>query len=1378
MQRVLAYAVLLLAVALSSVAHAAACSSTTGGLWTDPIWGGACPAGGPTAADDVTINLAHAITFYAGAGTYAARSLTFSAPGGSASLTQQAGQSLTIGVGGLTLNSSSDTNGAKSWNINDGSATLNGPLTLQEGSANNARVAQINLTSGTLDINGNLTMTAGNAARTAIAATGAANIYLSGNFTLTSGFGTLSSAMTSTFTYDTAAAATVATGSAISYGKLVIDKPGGTATGAATGSLTVQAALAVTSGTLSISNAIAINGLTTISGTLTNSTATGAKSFTGGITINPGGTFNNNIVVAPVSIGGDFSNSGTFNSGTGTYTFNSTGQLGGSNPMVFAGAVTASAARTINTPVSVTGTFAISGANVVTNNSAVTASGAITGVVGSTWINAANSTLNVSGALLTTGTLNASATGNTVRYAGAAQTIPLPAGGNYFHLTLSGSGNKSPANAATYNILGNFTVDAGTTWLGTAPATDPNVNIGGNLLIDGIFTAGNGTYALGGNFTHNGTFTTGTGSFSFNGSAAQTLGGTSATTTFANLAMSNTATYASRTLTINHDITVTTLLTFSVAASTGGRIVTSGSSKVIVPSTGNITNTAGSTAESNFVAGKLQRFIAAGASTVAFPVGSNGAALPAAGYTPASLSFTGVAVGGGSLIVFVGSPLGDHPNIASSGLNASKSVNRWWALTTSGVSGTALPAFTNFNATFAFIGDAAPVGDRDSGAYASIFEIERWNGAWNATTPGARTGTTTQATGMTALGEFAIAEKTRVVPPPGDFNVFETATAGGAITGQIYSKLVGTGFSLDVVAILAGAQDGSNNNTVQLDLVTGSTGGLNCPGTPVAIAGTTQNVTLVAGRRTTGTFNVASAAPDVRVRVRYPVVAPTQTSCSTDNFSIRPTVFNINSSDATQTGTSGLPAIKTGANFNLAATSIAGYDGTPSIDNTKVTGTPSAGAIGGSFSAAPSLTGTASGSSFFYSEVGNFGLSADAIYDASFTSVDQPGDCVAASTSNVLAAGKYGCAIGSIAVPQTTGSSGFGRFIPDNFSVTYNTPVFGTACGTTSTYVGQAFNFATAPVLTVTARQGTANALSNGATVNYAGSYMKLTNAGLTPATQALRYSRFDALGGGTTPALDTAGLPATTADPSIGPFTSGVGDFTFGAGSGLAFARTTPSTPFSADVALTINVIDTDGVAFAGNPASFGSIASAGSGIMFDNSKLIRFGRLRLSGAYGSELLDIRVPVRAEYYAAINSWPVNALDSCTVVPSNAIALGNYIAPPAGASVNAANMGASHRPVGAVTLATGNGAIVLGKPSPAATGSFDLVLNLANGVTSAGGKSCEPASFDADYVGGTPAASLGHLLGNWCGASYDKAPSARVKLGASKAPYIYLRERY
>lgn len=596
---------------------------------------------------------------------------------------------------------------------------------------------------------------------------------------------------------------------------------------------------------------------------------------------------------------------------------------------------------------------------------------------------------------------------------------------------------------------------------------------------------------------------------------------------------------------------------------------------------------------------------------------------------------------------------------------------------------------------------------------------------------------------------------------PGSFNAFETTTPAGAITGRIYTRLAGAAFGLDVVAISGGAQMNTFNNAVTVELLGNQTAGVpldaqNCPTSFTLVQTVTPNPSIAGGRSTVSFAAVANAWKDVRVRVRYPVASPTVTSCSTDNFAIRPSGFTVSSTNAGNTGTSGAPAIKTGAVFNLTAASLAGYNGTPAIDNAAVTGTPTAGTIGGAFAAAPPATGTAAGNAFFYSEAGNFGLNANAVFDNTFTSVDQPGDCTA-DFSNALVGGKYGCKFGSSAVPFVAGSSGFGRFIPDNFNVTYNTPAFGTACGTFG-YVGQGFSFTTAPVMTVVARQGTANGLTNATTANYAGAYMKLTNASLGQApygTTAGRYSRFDALGGGATPALDTGGLPPAASDPAIGAFANGVGTLTFGSGTGLLFTRSiaTPNAPFDADIALAINVVDADGVTFAGNPAAFGS-ATAGGGIAFGGGKGMRFGRLKLSNAHGSESLKLPVPMEAQYWNG-SAFVRNAADNCTTLAAGNVKL---TAPPPGVSA-----------VVGGAFSSGVGSLTLTKPAAPAKVAVDLCVDL--GADPGGGTVCIA----------TTSANLPWLQGLWRpGANYNNDPGARATFGVYKGgnEFIYLREVY
>jgi hypothetical protein len=597
-------------------------------------------------------------------------------------------------------------------------------------------------------------------------------------------------------------------------------------------------------------------------------------------------------------------------------------------------------------------------------------------------------------------------------------------------------------------------------------------------------------------------------------------------------------------------------------------------------------------------------------------------------------------------------------------------------------------------------------------------------------------------------GAASIATLT-VNPPVSSFNVVETGA--DPVTGKIFTKITGPDLALDIVAL-----DASNaistgfTGTVSVEVVDSSSGGA-CATLPVITTFSNQTFTAGdAGRHPLSAGNaITTAHRNARIRIAY-AGPPSIISCSGDNFSIRPQIFTITSTNATQTGTNGTPVIKTGASFNLtAASSVAGYNGTPSIDNSKIIGTPNAGTIGGSFSAASAVSGAATGASFFYSEVGNFGLNANAVFDSAFTSVDTPGTECAAGFSNTLAGGLYGCSIGSTAVAQTTGVSGFGRFIPDNFNVSYNVPVFGAACGS-FTYVGQQFNYTTAPVITVTARNGTSNGLTNATTTNYAGAYAKLTNASLAPNAQAARYSRFDALAppAGNTPALDMSGLPGVAADPAIGAFTNGVSTLTFSSGTGLLFTRgTAAKAPFNADIALAVDVIDTDAVAFAGNPARFGT-ATAGNGIAFGGGKTMRFGRLKLSNAHGSELLNLPIPIGTEYWNGTAFVP-NVQDNCTLISSAAnVTFGNYQG-----GINAGNMASPGNVNLGGAFVSGKGSLTLTKPTPRPTtkGSVDITIDLA--------------VENKTYLR--------------TGPTFSSNPTARATFGIYKrGPIIYLREMY
>jgi MSHA biogenesis protein MshQ len=216
-----------------------------------------------------------------------------------------------------------------------------------------------------------------------------------------------------------------------------------------------------------------------------------------------------------------------------------------------------------------------------------------------------------------------------------------------------------------------------------------------------------------------------------------------------------------------------------------------------------------------------------------------------------------------------------------------------------------------------------------------------------------------------------------------------------------------------------------------------------------------------------------------------------------------------------------------------------------------------------------------------------------------------------------------------------TQSGNIGRFIPASFTVALNTPVLGTGCDAGAfTYVGQPMTYTVAPVITVTAKSA-----SGTVTLNYTGSLFRLTNASLTARSYTATPS---------TPALDLSGLPASGADPAIADLGGGAGTLTFSAGTGLKFNRGGAIAPFSANIALSINVIDLDAVA-AANPVSFGS----GAGMAFSTSPVQRYGRLALRNAVGSELLDLPVSLTTQYYLSSTAgFITNTDDACTSAPA------------------------------------------------------------------------------------------------------------------------------
>jgi hypothetical protein len=617
----------------------------------------------------------------------------------------------------------------------------------------------------------------------------------------------------------------------------------------------------------------------------------------------------------------------------------------------------------------------------------------------------------------------------------------------------------------------------------------------------------------------------------------------------------------------------------------------------------------------------------------------------------------------------------------------------------------------------------------------------------------------------------------------GGFNAYETSTAAGAITGVIKTKIAGASVSVDMIALNAAktAIATTFTGTVRVEVLNASdnSGALDangCRPTWTVIQTLSPDPAFIAGDngRKTISFTQANSYPNARLRITFPAGAPTVTGCSNDNFAIRPNTlasFAVTDTDWQTTGAPGARALnlltfaaitpihKAGRPFSVRATAVntaaattGNYTGAPTATLSTCVGAACTATFGTLTLTTTFVAGQLASDVASYDNVGSFALQ---LVDSTFASVDN------ADSTPLEREITSGAAIN------------VGRFVPDHFAVALTPPVFGTKCAGVGsvngfTYIGQAFNYTTAPVITVTA-QGFAN---NTTTLyNTLGSWFRITNADITPATQAARYSA-------ATGTLDPmSGWPAVASDPTIASSGAGVGTLTFSSGTGLFFTRSTPTapaSPYDADISLAINVIDADGVILATNPARFGT-ATAGNGIAFSdgnalttNDKQMRFGRLAIRNANGSQLVPLPVQVEAQYWsgAPTNAFITNAADSCTSIAAGNVAMSNFTQ----------NLAACETAIsGGGVLSAGRKTLQLAAPGSANNGSVDLTVNLG---ASASGNTCTAVGAGPGPL--TTTANLPHLQGNWTGVNYDQNPTARATFGVFKGAeeVIFIRENF
>lgn len=575
-----------------------------------------------------------------------------------------------------------------------------------------------------------------------------------------------------------------------------------------------------------------------------------------------------------------------------------------------------------------------------------------------------------------------------------------------------------------------------------------------------------------------------------------------------------------------------------------------------------------------------------------------------------------------------------------------------------------------------------------------------------------------------------------VVTSPGAS--LDAVEAGAAAGTSIKTKRAG-GFNLDILALDASGNIATSyNKTVTYELVNADTGSGCATMTALQAVGSYTFVSADKGRKTVA-FNYPYAARNVKVRMRDNS-SPVIQSCSTDNFSIRPAQFTLSTDLSLNNPV--VNKLAAGADFVLTADPgvTAGYTGTPVVDVLKIldhNGSSVGGALTwtnpltGGF---PQATGASASNTFQYQDVGTITFNPAAVIDTTFTLVDQAGgDCVTGSTSATPdAQNKYGCNIGSVLLGP------LGRFYPDHFSVDVG---FSPACASGGfTYMDDDALGATLLVK--------AQSKSNVTTTRYvtpASTYVPVASLGLTLLN-----------GVSATDLLARLSQPAVPARNWAAGTYSGSDTYRFDARN-LA----TPVLDGAYDsLKFHVAVTDaTDSVKISVlNGAVISPVATVDSA-----TTMVRFGRLWLGNAYGSEKRSLNLPYETQYWNG-SAFVKNTLDACTALTAANFGIGNLT--PAGlygSPVSAISMGAFSAGGGSITLA-----------APNVPGGVDVVVKLGASLSMC-------PSWLPSYPSGTPI-SASYLRSQWCGSSYDKDPVARATFGiygsSAKKGLLYLRESY
>jgi hypothetical protein len=247
--------------------------------------------------------------------------------------------------------------------------------------------------------------------------------------------------------------------------------------------------------------------------------------------------------------------------------------------------------------------FTVTNDGIFTNTTDIIGGGA-----GSTWINSNNATLNIGGAMLSTGIFVASASGNTVNYnSSVARNIKCPGGGQYYHLTSSGSDTKTLE--CNIDVDGNLKI-SGSSQLDVDVANDYSITLAGNWL-DSSSSASS--------------FIEQQGLVTLNGAGSQSIYSSSGEMYY-NLTINNGG------LILNNNVTVSNTLIMTLGnINSGTDTLTLGTS---ITNVGTLIHSS-----DNTIIGKFQRWINSTGMNILYPVGTS------SDYRPALVNFINLTSG-------------------------------------------------------------------------------------------------------------------------------------------------------------------------------------------------------------------------------------------------------------------------------------------------------------------------------------------------------------------------------------------------------------------------------------------------------------------------------------------------------------------------------------------------------------------------------------------------------------------------------------------------------------------------------------------------------------------------------------------------------------